>query len=153
MDVYARMKEFGIHLPDAPARGGLYAQTKHFGENLVYISGCGSTLADNAYFGKLGKELTIPEGKKAAENAILNLLAVLQNSIGDLNHVKSFVKIIAFVSSSPDFYDQPAVADGATKILEDIFGEEVGLPARSAIAANVLPGNIAVEIEAIVETK
>ena len=153
MDVYTRMKEIGVCLPDAPDRGGLYSQTKSFGKNLVYVSGCGSTLKDNAYFGKIGGELTEEEGKKAAENAILNVLAVLQKNLGDLNNIKSFVKIIAFIASTPDFYNQPAVADGATKILKDIFGEEVGLPARSAIASNVLPGNIAVEIEAIVEMK
>ncbi|WP_242997276.1 RidA family protein [Dorea formicigenerans] len=73
--------------------------------------------------------------------------------MGSLDQIGSFVKMLVFVSSDNEFYQQPEVANGATDLLVDIFGEEIGLPARSAIGVNVLPGNIPVEIEVLVELK
>ena len=84
---------------------------------------------------------------------MLNILAVLQREIGDLNRVTNVVKMLAFVASDDEFYQQPQVANGASNLLGELFGQEVGIPARSAIGVNVLPGNLPVEIEAIFEFK
>ncbi|MCI8656358.1 MAG: RidA family protein [Oscillospiraceae bacterium] len=147
------LKKLGIQLPEAPGKGGLYAPTKMFGGNLVYVSGCGCNVAGKESFGKLGKEYTTEEGQEWARNAILNLLAVLERDLGSLDRIRSFEKITVFVASADEFYEQPQVANGATKLLQEVFGDEVGLPTRSAIGVNVLPGNIAVEIEALVSCK
>ncbi|MDO5377900.1 MAG: RidA family protein [Clostridia bacterium] len=152
MDVYQRMKELGCVLPPPPAKGGAYASVKPFGERLIYVSGCGPVL-DKAISGKLGREIDIETGMTCARNSMLNVLSAVQREIGDLNRIKSVVKILCFVNSADDFDQQPVVANGATLLLAELFGEQAGLPARSAIGVNVLPGNIPVEIEAIFELK
>ncbi|MDR2094701.1 MAG: RidA family protein [Treponema sp.] len=150
MDVYARMKELNISLPKPPAKAGIYAQAKRFGKDLVYISGCGPVLNEPVK-GKLGKEFDIPQGQQCARNCMLNVLAVLEANIGSLNKVKNCVKILTFVAGTDTFYDHPAVANGGSQVLADIFGAEAGTPTRSAIGANALPGNIPVETEALFE--
>lgn len=152
MDVYRRMKELGFELPTPPAKGGAYASVKPFGERMIYVSGCGPMI-DKEITGKLGREIDIETGMACARNSMLNVLSVVQREIGDLNRIGNVVKILCFVNSADDFYQQPAVANGATLMLEALFGEEVGLPSRSAVGVNVLPGNIPVEIEAIFELK
>ena len=151
MGVYERMKELGIRLPEAPAKGGVYAPAKEFGKGLVYISGCGPAIEGKTLQGKLGAEITVEQGQKCAKDAMLNVLAVLQKKIGDLNKVKSVVKILVFVAGTNEFYQHPLVANGGSQLLIDLFGEEIGAPTRSAIGVNALPGNIPVEIEAIFE--
>ncbi|WFR59507.1 RidA family protein [Anaerocolumna sp. AGMB13025] len=150
IDIYGKLEELGLKLPQAPAKGGVYSSAKNFGKNLVYISGCGPVI-DKPVNGKVGKEFTKEEAKEFSRNSMLNVLAVLQAQIGDLNKVKQAVKILVFVASTEDFYDQPYVANGGSQLLVDLFGEEAGAPSRSAIGVNVLPGNIPVEIEAIFE--
>ena len=146
-----RMQTLGIELPEAPDRAGMYVQTKRCG-NSLYISGCGPSLKGKPDItGKLG-EISIEEGQEAARRCILNALAILQRDLGSLERVKSVVKILTFVASKPDFYNQPKVADGASKLLVDLFGKEIGCPTRSAIGVAVLPGDIPVEIELLVET-
>lgn len=150
MDVYAKLKELNLTLPKAPAKGGVYSPAKRFGKNLVYISGCGPVI-DEPIKGKLGTDFDVEQGFVFSRNCMLNVLAVLQANIGDLNKVKSAVKILTFIASANDFYDQPAVANGGSQLLVDLFGQEAGAPSRSAIGLNVLPGNIPVETEAIFE--
>jgi len=150
MDVYERMKELGVTLPKAPAKGGVYAPIKQFGQGLVYVSGCGPNIAEQ-YKGKLGREFTIEQGQKFARNCMLNVLAVLEANIGDLRKIKNCVKILALVSSADDFFDQPAVANGGSQLLIDLFGPEIGTPSRSAIGVNALPSNMPVEIEGLFE--
>ncbi|GHV70102.1 LysR family transcriptional regulator [Spirochaetia bacterium] len=150
MDVYEKIKELGISIPKPPAKGGVYSPAKAFGQGLVYVSGCGPLIGEPVK-GKLGKEFSIEEGQIFARNCMLNVLAVLEANIGDLNRVKNCVKILTLVASAEDFYDQPAVANGGSQLLIDIFGAEKGAPARSAIGANALPGNIPVETEALFE--
>lgn len=149
-DVYAKLKELGLKLPKAPEKGGVYSPAKPFNGNLVYISGCGPVI-DSPIIGKVGKEFTKEEAKEFSRNSMLNVLSVLEAQIGDLNKVKQAVKILVFVASADEFYDQPFVANGGSQLLVDLFGEEAGAPSRSAIGVNVLPGNIPVEIEAIFE--
>ena len=82
---------------------------------------------------------------------MLNLLANLKAKLGDLDRIKRFVKVLGFVNSTDDFTQQPQVINGGSQLLLDLFGEEKGLPARTAMGSNATPGNIAVEIEVLVE--
>lgn len=150
MHIEKKLEALGLTLPPPPPRGGLYKSCKLFGTNLAYVSGCGCSI-DGPVAGKLGIDFTLEEGQEHAKNAMLNVLSVLKAEIGDLDRVKSCVKILVFVASADDFYDQPAVANGATKLLGELFGEEIGIPSRSAVGMNVLPGNLPVEIEAMFE--
>lgn len=151
-DVYVTLKEMGLQLPAAPAKGGVYSSSKRFGGNLVYISGCGPAI-QTPVAGKMGIDFTKEEGQVFSRNSMLNVLSVLESEIGDLNLVKSAVKLLVYVASGDDFYDQPYVANGGSQLLVDLFGDFQGAPTRSAIGVNVLPGNIPVEIEAIFEIK
>jgi len=145
-----RLAELGIRLPEPPERAGLYVQTKGFSD-ILCVSGCGPDLPGAPSIkGKLG-ELTVEEGQKAAADCMRNAFAILQRDLGTLDRVKGIVKMLAFVASRDDFYQQPAVANGASRLLIDVFGEAIGCPARSAIGVNVLPGNIPVEIELMVQ--
>ena len=101
--------------------------------------------------GRLGETLTVEQGQHAAYNCMLNLLANLQAVLGDLNRIKRFVKVLAFVNSADSFDCQPLVVNGGSQLLVDLFGEKAGCPARTAIGVNTLPGGIAVEIEVLVE--
>ena len=151
-DVYDTLAQMGIILPDPPAKGGVYTPVQEFGHNLLYCSGCGPALSDGTTVtGKLGRDISVEQGQKAAYNCMLNLLANLKEKLGDLNRIKRFVKVLAFVNCTDDFGDQPMVVNGGSQLLADLFGPEAGCPARSAIGANSLPGNIACEIEMLVE--
>ncbi len=152
-DIYERLKELGLELPKAPAKGGVYSPSKLFGGNLIYVSGCGPVIDSQPIAGKVGQEFTREEAKIFARNAMLNVLSVLEAQIGDLNKVKQAVKILVLVASDDNFYEQPYVANGGSQLLVDLFGEEAGAPTRSAIGVNVLPGNIPVEIEGIFEVE
>lgn len=151
MTIEQKLEELGYKLPPAPAKGGVYSSVKPLGKNLYYISGCGAYIDGTEKGGKLGTDLTIEEGQEAARRVMLNYLSVIKAHIGSLDKVKSFVKVLVFVSSAPDFYDQPAVANGATQLLVDLYGQEIGAPSRSAVGMVSLPGNTPVEIEGIVE--
>lgn len=154
MDVYEKMMQLKLTLPVCPGLGGVYSQTKEFGSSLCYVSGAGPNVEGEISFsGKLGGEYTLEQGQEAARRAALNLLAVLHKNLGDLNRIKCFVKLLCFVASENDFYQQPEVANAASLLLIDIFGETDGLASRSAIGVNVLPGNIPFEIEAVLELK
>jgi len=153
-DVYARLKEMKITLPAPPPKGGVYTPVQEFGTKLLYCSGCGPDLGNgNTIRGKVGKNLSLEEGQEAAYNCMLNLLANIQDKLGDLNRIKRFVKVLAFVNSADDFDKQPQVVNGGSNLLVTLFGEEAGLPARTAIGSNALPGGIACEIEVLVEYK
>ena len=97
--------------------------------------------------------MTVEQGQTAARNCMLNVLSVLHSEIGDLNRVANVVKILTFVSSGEDFFDQPQVANGGSGLLLELFGESVGLPSRSAVGVSVLPGDISVETEALFEVR
>lgn len=147
--IYDVLKEKGITLPPAPPKGGLYTPVKEFGEKLIYVSGCGCNIGDEIGCGKLGKDMTVEEGQKWARNAMLNVLSVVDANVG-LDNIKSCVKMLAFVASDPDFYQQPAVANGASELLMEVFGE---VPSRSAVGMVCLPDNLPIEIEMIFELK
>lgn len=151
-NVYDKLKEMEITLPAPPPKGGVYTPVMEFGNKLLYCSGCGPDLGGgNNVVGKLGRDLTLEEGQKAAYNCMLNLLANLDAKLGDLNRIKRFVKVLAFVNSADDFTQQPQVVNGGSNLLVALFGEEKGMPARTAIGTNATPGGIACEIEMLVE--
>lgn len=153
-DVYDVMREKGIKLPTPPAKGGVYTPVQEFGEKFLYCSGCGPDLGGGEnVIGKLGADLTVEDGQRAARACVLNLLANLNEKTGDLNRIKRFVKVLAFVNSTDSFGQQPQVVNGGSSLLAELFGEDAGLPARSAIGVNALPGGIACEIEVLVELK
>lgn len=153
MDVNENIKRLGLTVPAAPPLGGIYAQFKRFGGNLAYISGCSPTIGDDKCQGVLGRDMTVEQGQAAARNCVLNILALVQKHVGDLNKIENFVKLLGFVRCTDDFTEQPQVMNGASQLLIDIFGNETGLPSRSAIGTNALPGGIPVEVEAIIELK
>jgi len=150
-NVYDVMKEKGIVLPEPPPKGGVYTPVQEFGTNMLYCSGCGPQVNGENFVGKLGTDFTVEEGQQAAYNCMLNLLANLDTKLGDLNRIKRFVKVLAFVNGADDFDQQPMVVNGGSSLLKEVFGEEVGCPARSAIGTNSLPGGIACEVEVLVE--
>lgn len=152
IDVNKRILEAGIVIPEAPAPGGIYTPAREFGDRLVYSSGCGPQVNGvPVHVGKVGTELTLEQGQEAARACMLNVLSVVKKQIGDLARIKRVVKVLAFVASGDGFTSQPAVINPASQLLVDIFGEEAGKGARSAIGTNVLPGNIPVEIEVLFE--
>lgn len=150
MDIYVRLKELQLELPRPTPPGGEYVKVKPSG-NYLYVSGQGPNgTGAYEYMGKLGTDLTLEEGKAAARNCAINILSCLHEYLGDLNRVKNVVKLTAFVASAPGFGQQPQVVNAASEIFIKVFGEK-GCHARSAIGTNELPGNIPVEIEAIIE--
>lgn len=150
MCVYENLKKLNLVLPPPPTPGGLYVPVKQVG-NLLFAAGTGPYVNGEAVVtGKVGAERTIEEGQEAARICILNALSNVQAHLGDLNKVKNVVKILGFVASAPGFDKQPAVINGGSQLLIDLFGER-GKHARSAIGVNEMSRNITVEIEIIFE--
>ena len=150
MNIEKRLQELEIDLPNAPEPVAAYVPAVIVNK-LVFTSGQGCHLNGvEKYKGKLGENLTIEEGYQAARQSILNCLAVLKKHLGNLNKIKRIVKVLGFVASAPGFDKQTYVINGASELLEEIFGEN-GKHARSAIGTNQLPFDIPVEIEMIVE--
>jgi enamine deaminase RidA (YjgF/YER057c/UK114 family) len=146
----ARLRSLGIVLPDPPTALGNYVPAVRAGV-LVFISGQGPMANGRpTIIGKLGAQVSEEQGYAAARQTIINALAVLRAEVGSLDKVHRIVKLLAFVNSAPGFVKQPAIVNGASDLLVEIFGE-AGRHARSAVAANELPFNIPVEIEMIVE--
>ncbi|MDA1644221.1 MULTISPECIES: RidA family protein [unclassified Bacillus cereus group] len=140
-----KLSELGITLPAIRPAVGNYVSCVRVG-NLLFTAGQGL----DEYHGKLGKDISIDEGYKAARQSMLNLLSVVRNELGDLNKVKRIVKILGFVNSTEDFINQPKVMNGASDVLVDIFGEK-GKHARSAVGMAQLPNNTTIEIEMVLE--
>ena len=153
-EVEKRLELAGLNLPPAPLPGGMYTPVRPVGMRCAYLSGVACNLQGGETFeGKVGAELTLEQAEKAAEQCALNALAVLKANIGDLDRIASVVKLLGFVASANDFYAQPQVMNGASELLCLAFGDQIGKAARSAIGVNVLPGNVPVEIELIVELR
>ena len=153
MSAEARLTELGITLPPAPPKGGVYQPVVRTG-NLAYLSGHGPYLDDGTYMtGRLGDDLNLEDGQNAARQCGLALLATIKAELGSLDKVGKLVKSLALVNSTDDFDQQPQVVNGFSNLFAEVFGPEDGVGARSAMGTNVLPGNIAVEIEIILELK
>ena len=144
------LKTLGIILPKQSAPIANYVTYVRTG-NLIYFSGSGPAVEDGGYVrGKLGKDMTIEQGREAARITGINMIANLKNAVGDLNKVKRIVKVLGMVNCTPDYTAQPAVINGFSDLMVAVFGEK-GKHARSAVGVGSLPNNMAVEIEVIVE--
>ncbi len=142
--------KLGLQLPPAPPAGGIYHAVVITG-NLLYISGQGPVRNDGSLIkGKVGAELSTEEGKLAARQVGLTMLSTLRNEIGDLNKIKRLVKTLGMVNCTLEFDQQPQVINGFSELMVELLGDENGRGARSAVGM-ILPGQIAVEIEAIFE--
>ena len=151
MTVLNKLKELNIIIPEAPAPVGSYVAFKKI-SNFLYISGQLPISKDGKMIkGRIGKDLTLEEGQKAAKLCSINILAQAKKALdGDLNKIKNCVKITGFVNSTENFIDQPKVINAASDTLSAIFGDK-GKHARAAVSTNSLPLNAAVEIDAIFE--
>lgn len=149
-NVEKRLAELGYELPPTPKPLAHYVTTRRTG-NLLYTSGSGCFANGKPlYQGRLGQEITMEQGYEIAKLTALNLLSVIKGEIGDLDNIRQVVKMLGFVNSSNDFFNQPEVINGASDLLVDVLLEK-GKHARSALGTNVLPSNIPIEIEMIVE--
>ncbi len=147
-----RLEELGIKLPEMTPPIANYVSIQTDGR-LLYLSGSGPIVAGKVlYRGRLGKDLTVEEGYEAARIAVINHISALRHHLGDLDRVEQIVKLLGFVASDGDFYEQPRVINGASDLLVAVFGDG-GKHARSAIGTSVLPLNIPVEIELIVRIR
>lgn len=151
MQIEQKLQEMGFTLPEAPKTGGVYMAVKEFCSNMAYVSGCLPVINGQSITGKLGDDCSVDDGCKAAEYCVLNILAHLKAHLGDLDKIKSCVKMTVLVASTPDFYQHPKVANAATELLIKAMGEEKGCPSRASFGVASLPLNVAVEIELMVE--
>ncbi len=152
MSASENLKKLNIEIPKAPDPVGAYAAFKKI-DKLIFISGQLPISNDGKLIkGKIGKDLSLEDGQKAAKYCALNIIAQANKAVsGDLNKIKSCIKITGFVNSTDDFIDQPKVINPASELLSSIF-EDGGKHARAAVSTNSLPLGVAVEIDAIFET-
>lgn len=144
-----RLQQLGITLPPAPKPVANFAPGRAVGQ-MLYLSGQGPLTAQGLlHQGKVGAQVSVAEAYQHARLTGLNLLAVAQELLGNLDRVCAVVKLLGLVNAAPDFVDHPQVIDGCSDLLVDVFGEEIGRGARSALGMASLPGNQTVEIEAI----
>lgn len=150
MNIEEKLKELGLTLPPAPPLGGVYKPVIVI-DKMLYVSGQGPVRNDASLItGKLGQDLNIEEGYSAARQVGLTMLSTIKAQIGDLNKISRLVKTLGMVNSAPDFFDHPKVINGFSDLMVEVWGDDRGLGARSAVGMT-LPGNIAVEVEAIFE--
>lgn len=151
MSADAKFAELGLELPPAPKPMGVYKPLVIAG-NLAYVSGHGPLKSDKTLItGRVGGDIDKQAGYDAARQTGLAILATLQAGLGSLDRVKRVIKVLGMVNSTPDFGEQPAVINGCSELFAKVWGEDAGVGARSAVGMGALPGNIAVEIEAIFE--
>jgi enamine deaminase RidA (YjgF/YER057c/UK114 family) len=149
-NVESRIKGLALTLPEAPKPVAAYIPAKQTG-NLVFTAGqLPMVNGELISKGLLGQDVEIDEANKAARICTLNALAAIKGVIGDLDRIKQIVRVVGYVASVPTFTQQPAVVNGASELLLEIFGEN-GKHARSAVGMAVLPLNASVEIELTVE--
>lgn len=151
MSAESRLAELSLELPPAPKPVAVYKPLVVVG-NIAYVSGHGPLKPDRSLItGRVGRDLTLEQGHAAARQVGLAILATLRAELGSLDQVARVVKVLGMVNSAPDFYDHPRVINGASELFAEIWGPDAGVGARSAVGMGALPGNIAVEIEAIFE--
>ena len=151
MSITETLKKLKINLPNPPNPVGAYVAFKIV-DKLIFISGqLPIDEKGNIIKGKIGKNLSLEDGQKAAKFCAINILAQAKKAVGgDLEKIKSCIKITGFVNSSDDFIDQPKVINPASELLSSVFGNN-GKHARAAVSTNSLPLGVAVEIDAIFE--
>ena len=152
IDYEKKLKGMGIELTTPSKPIANYVKAVRIG-NLLYLSGHGPAKADGTnIIGKLGADMSIEQGYDAAKQTGISILSTIKAELGDLNKVKRVVKVLGMVNCTDTFADQPKVINGFSDLMVAVFGEK-GKHARSAVGMNQLPGNMAVEIEVIVEVE
>lgn len=148
MNADQRFEALKLTLPQAPAPMGVYKPFLQVG-NMILVSGHGTLKADGSFIvGKVGRDMDKDEGKLAARQVGLAILATLKANLGSLNKIKRVVKVLGMVNSTPDFAEHPYVINGCSELFAQIWGEDNGVGVRSAVGMGSLPGAIPVEIEA-----
>lgn len=150
VSIEKRLEELGITLPEAPLPLASYVPVVPSG-SLLFISGQLCLVnGELLYEGRVGKDVSLEQGYQAARMATINSLAIIKKELGSLDRVKRIVKVVGYVASDSDFYNQPKVINGASDLLVEVFGDQ-GRHARSAVGVHSLPLNTPIEIEIIVE--
>lgn len=154
LHVENKIAELGYKMPPRPSlpRGNYMTYTQS-GPYLYLAGHLPQPVDGDLMIGRLGENMDIETGQKAAHLCGMQILASIKEALGDLDRVKKVVKIVGFVNSTNDFTDQPKVLNGCSDLMGEVFGIDVGRHARSAIGTNVLPLGVPVEIEAIIEIK
>lgn len=151
MSFQAAFDALKIELPPAPKAIGLYRPIIVVG-NLAYTSGHGPLMPDGSLTtGRVGDQLTVEQGYQAARQTGLATLATLIENLGSLDRVARLVKTFGLVHATSDFTDHPAVVNGFSELMRDVFGSDCGIAARSAVGAVSLPAGMSVEVEAVFE--
>src|SRR5207253_6287120 len=149
-----RIQELHLTLPPAPKPIAKYKTAVVVG-NVLYVSGHGPAKLDakSPIAGRVGADLTLEQGKEAARLVGLNILSKVRDTVGSLDKVKRLVKTLGMVNCTPEFKDQPQVINGFSELMAEVFGEDAGVGARSAVGMGSLPGNIPVEVECLFEVQ
>jgi enamine deaminase RidA (YjgF/YER057c/UK114 family) len=143
-----RVQELHLTLPPAPKAVAVYKTALKIGNRLL-VSGHGPWKEDKTLItGRLGADMTLEQGKQAARQVGLAILATVREALGSLDKVVRIVKTLGMVNSTAEFKDHPQVINGFSELMKDVFGDDAGVGTRSAVGMGSLPGNIAVEIEA-----
>src|SRR4051812_28476126 len=151
MSVEQRVQELKLELPPVPKPAGVYKPVVVVG-NLAYVSGHGPLKPDGKLIlGRVGQDLDLEAGKAAARQVGLAMLATLRKELGTLDRIGRLVKTLGLVQCTSEFVQQPAVINGFSELMSEVFGADQGVAARSAVGTNALPGGMAVEVEAIFE--
>ncbi len=152
MSADARLAALGVELPPAPKPAGTYRPVVVVGD-MAYVSGHGPLKPDKTLVtGRVGADLSEQQGREAARVVGLAVLATLKSYLGTLDRIARTVKVLGMVNAAPDFQNHPAVINGFSDLMAEVFGED-GIGARSAVGMGSLPGNIAVEVEAIFQLR
>jgi enamine deaminase RidA (YjgF/YER057c/UK114 family) len=147
----SRIKELKLELPPAPKPMAKYKPAVQIG-NVLYVSGHGPLKPDGKLIvGRVGTDFDLEQGKQAARQVGLAILSTVRNTLGSLDKVKRLLKTLGMVNSAADFKDHPLVINGFSELMAEVFGEDAGVGARSAVGMGSLPGNIPVEVECIFE--
>jgi enamine deaminase RidA (YjgF/YER057c/UK114 family) len=151
MNADHNFEKLGLELPPAPKPLGVYKPTLRIGKD-VYVSGHGTVQSDGSLIvGRIGETLTIEEGKLAARQVGLAILATLKANYGSFNRIKRVVKVLGMVNCTSDFEKHPYIINGCSELFAQVWGEANGVGVRSAVGMGTLPDNIPVEIEAMFE--
>ena len=146
-----RFEQLNLTLPPAPIPLGVYKPLLIVG-NLVYVSGHGPLLPDKTLItGRIGDTMSIEDGKLAAQQVGLAILATLKQNLGSFNNIKRVIKVLGMVASTQNFEKHPYVINGCSELFAKVWGDDNGVGVRSAVGMGSLPGNIPVEIEAVFE--
>ncbi|HJZ65767.1 MAG TPA: RidA family protein [Candidatus Acidoferrum sp.] len=149
MSVYDKLKELQITLPEPISPAAAFVMTVRTG-NLLFVSGHIAKRDGKAWSGQLGAELSTHEGKQAARNAAIDVLATMHHALGDLNKVQRVLKVLSLVNSTSRFTEHHLVANGSSELLQEVFGEK-GKHARSAIGVAQLPLGACFEMELVAQ--